>query len=312
MIESRNMNKTITVIIPTYNAEKYIVPLLESLKEQTVQFELIIIDSSSTDNTVVKAEAYANKIISIPKNEFDHGGTRTKAAKMASGDIIVFLTQDALPYDNQTIEKIIESFQDSMVAASYGRQIPYEGTSFFGKHLRIFNYPSTSHRRVLSHKGQYGIKTAFLSDSFAAYRKSSLQEIGWFKNGLIMGEDVHTGSKLILANYTLAYCADAKVYHSHSYSIIQELKRYFDIGVFHGKENWILETFGKAEGEGGKYVKSEFNYLLKHHAYYRIPEFFIRNGMKYLGYKLGQKYKLLPLSIVKNLSMNSLWWEKYH
>ena len=305
------MHKTITVIIPTYNAEKYIVSLLESLKKQTVQFELIIIDSSSTDNTVTKAKAYTDKIIIIPKNEFDHGGTRTKAAQIASGDILVFLTQDALPYDNQTIEKIIESFEDSTVAASYGRQIPYDNTSFFGKHLRTFNYPQTSHKRVLADKEQYGIKTAFLSDSFAAYRKSILQEIGWFKNGLIMGEDVHVGSKLILANYSLAYCAEAKVYHSHSYSITQELKRYFDIGVFHGKEKWILDAFGKPEGEGGKYVKSEFKYLQKHNAYHRIPEFFIRNGMKYLGYKLGQNYKHLPLSMVKKLSMNHLWWEKH-
>lgn len=311
MIESGDMNKTITVIIPTYNAEKYIVPLLESLKQQTVQFELIIIDSSSTDNTVTKAKTYTDHIISIPKNEFDHGGTRTKAAKMASGDILVFLTQDALPYDNQTIEKILEPFQDSNVAAVYGRQIPYEKTSFFGKHLRTFNYPNISHIRVLDDKNKYGIKTAFLSDSFAAYDKNILKQVGWFKNGLILGEDVYVGSKLILANYTLAYCADAKVYHSHSYSILQELKRYFDIGVFHGNEKWILDTFGKAEGEGGKYVKSEFNYLLKHHAYHRIPEFFIRNGMKYFGYKLGQKYKLFPRFLVKKLSMHPKWWEKY-
>jgi len=303
------MHKTITVIIPTYNAEEYIVPLLESLKAQTLQFELIIIDSSSTDNTVTKAKAYTDTIVTIPKNEFDHGGTRTKAAKMASGDIIVFLTQDAIPFDNQTIEKVLEPFKNSNVAAVYGRQIPYEQTSFFGKHLRIFNYPSISHTRVLNDKNQYGIKTAFLSDSFAAYRKSHLAQVSWFKNDLIMGEDVYVGSKLILANYTLAYCAEAKVYHSHSYSILQELKRYFDIGVFHGNEKWILETFGKAEGEGGKYVKSEFNYLLKHHAYHRIPEFFIRNGMKYFGYKLGQNYKLFPKFLIKQLSMHPRWWE---
>ena len=309
MIESEEMHKTITVIIPTYNAEEYIVPLLESLKAQTLQFELIIIDSSSTDNTVTKAKAYTDTIVTIPKNEFDHGGTRTKAAKMASGDIIVFLTQDAIPFDNQTIEKVLEPFKNSNVAAVYGRQIPYEQTSFFGKHLRIFNYPSISHTRVLNDKNQYGIKTAFLSDSFAAYRKSHLAQVSWFKNDLIMGEDVYVGSKLILANYTLAYCAEAKVYHSHSYSILQELKRYFDIGVFHGNEKWILETFGKAEGEGGKYVKSEFNYLLKHHAYHRIPEFFIRNGMKYFGYKLGQNYKLFPKFLIKQLSMHPRWWE---
>ena len=301
----------ISVIIPTYNAEKYLPLLLEKLKQQTIAFELIIIDSSSTDNTVNIAKRYTKNIMTIPKLEFDHGGTRTKAAKSARGDIIVFLTQDALPYEDDSIKKLLTPFQDAKVGTVFGRQIPYESTSLFGKHLRIFNYSETSYVRTLQDKEQYGIKTAFLSDSFAAYRKSSLEHIGWFKDGLIVGEDNYAGAKILLAHYALAYCAEAKVYHSHSYTPIKEFKRYFDIGVFHKRESWMVETFGKAEGEGGKYVKSEFKYLMKHHAYHKIPEFFIRNGMKYLGYKLGQAYKSLPLSLVKKFSLHHLWWDKH-
>ncbi len=300
----------ISVVIPTYNAQKYLPKLLERLKNQTVAFELVIIDSSSTDNTISIAGEYTDNIIIIPKLEFDHGGTRTKAAKTAAGDIIVFLTQDALPCSNQTIEKILEPFKDLHIGAAYGRQIPYEETTLFGKHLRNFNYPDTSYVRTLHDKDKYGIKTAFLSDSFAAYRKSALEKIDWFKNGLIVGEDSYAGSKILLEEYALAYCAEAKVYHSHSYTIIEEFKRYFDIGVFHKRENWILETFGKAEGEGGKYVKSEFQYLLTQHAYWQIPEFFMRNGMKYLGYKLGYHYQCLPSSLIQRLSMHKLWWRK--
>ena len=300
----------ISVIIPTYNAEKYLPLLLEKLKQQTIVFELIVIDSSSTDDTVTIASKYTDNIITIPKTEFDHGGTRTKAAKTASGEFIVFLTQDALPYDDHAITKILEPFENLNVGAAYGRQIPYEDTSLFGKHLRNFNYSNTSYVRTLKDKEQYGIKTAFLSDSFAAYRKSTLEKIGWFKNGLIVGEDSYAGSKILLEEYALAYCAEAKVYHSHSYTIIEEFNRYFDIGVFHKRENWILETFGKAEGEGGKYVKSEFQYLLAQHAYWQIPEFFMRNGMKYLGYKLGYHYQCLPFFLIQRLSMHKLWWRK--
>jgi rhamnosyltransferase len=300
----------VSVIIPTYNAEAYLTTLLASLQKQTIPFELIIIDSSSTDKTLEVAKEYTNHIVRIPKNEFDHGGTRTKAAKLASGELLIFLTQDALPYDNHTLEKITQSFHNPQVAAAYGRQIPYEHTNLFGKHLRAFNYPSTSHIRTLENKTEYGIKTAFLSDSFAAYRKSTMQEVDWFKNGLILGEDSHITTKLLLADYAIAYVADAKVYHSHSYSLIEEFRRYFDIGVFHTNEHWIFETFGKAEGEGGKYVKSELTYLFKHKAYLHIPEFFIRNGLKYLGYKLGRNYKVFPKSIVPKLSMHPLWWEK--
>ncbi len=192
----------------------------------------------------------------------------------------------------------------------YGRQIPYDDASLFGKHLRYFNYPDTSYVRTLQDKDKYGIKTAFLSDSFASYRKSALHKIDYFKDGLIVGEDTYAGAKMLMKNFSLGYCAEAKVYHSHSYTVVEEFKRYFDIGVFHKNEHWILETFGKAEGEGGKYVKSEFQYLLTQHVYWKIPAFFIRNGMKYLGYKLGYHYQSLPSFLIRRFSMHKLWWQK--
>lgn len=301
----------ISVIIPTYNAEKYLPLLLENLKQQTITFELIIIDSSSTDNTVNIAKKYTKNIMTIPKLEFDHGGTRTKAAKTATGDIIVFLTQDALPCHTNSLEILLKAFEEPSISAVYGRQIPYAHTNIFGKHLRLFNYPKTSYVRTAADKNIYGIKTTFLSDSFAAYRKVVMKEVNWFKDGLIVGEDGYIGAKIILAGYSLAYVAAAEVYHSHSYSLKEEFQRYFDIGVFHKREQWILDEFGKAEGEGRKYVTSELHYLFTHHAYHRVPEFFIRNGMKYLGYKLGQNYKSFPLKLTKKLSLHHLWWDKH-
>lgn len=217
---------------------------------------------------------------------------------------------DALPYDEFTIENIIEIFEDKKVGAAYGRQLSYEGTNLFGKHLRKFNYGEASYTRNKNDISKYGIKTAFLSDSFACYRKSALESIRWFKSDLILGEDTYAGAKMILSGYKLAYVAEAKVYHSHSYTVWQEFKRYFDIGVFHKCESWILESFGKAEGEGMKYIKSEINYLLKNGAWYLLPEWFIRNGMKYLGYKLGQKYEKLPMWMIKKFSMYHRWWDK--
>ena len=304
------MLKKLSVIIPTYNAEHYLPLLLKYIKTQTIDFELIVIDSSSTDNTVSIAREYTQNIIVIPQNEFDHGSTRTKAAKIAKGDILIFLTQDALPFDEFTLENILKVFENQKIGAAYGRQIPYENTTPFGKHLRMFNYGEQSYVRSKKDIRQYGLKTAFLSDSFAAYRKSTLEAVGWFKDGLIVGEDTFAGAKMILDGHSLAYVAEAKVYHSHSYTVWQEFQRYFDIGVFHRTESWILEAFGKAEGEGLRYLKSELKYLLDNRFWYLIPEFFIRNVMKYTGYKLGQNYKKLPLSVIKKCSMHLSWWDK--
>jgi len=87
----------ISVVIPTYNAEEHLPVLFEKLKAQSIAFELVIIDSSSTDTTPTLAKKAADTLLTIPKKTFDHGGTRTIAAKKATGDIIVFLTQDAVP-----------------------------------------------------------------------------------------------------------------------------------------------------------------------------------------------------------------------
>ncbi len=300
-----------SIIIPTYNAEPYLDNLLSNIAYQTLKdYELIITDSSSLDDTVAVAKKYTQNVFVIPQNEFDHGGTRTKAAQMAQGDILIFLTQDALPYDKFALENIIKVFDDETTGAAYGRQLSYENTNLFGKHLRAFNYGDTSYVRSLEEKNHHGIKTAFLSDSFAAYRKLTLEKVGWFKDGLIVGEDTYAGAKMILDGYRIAYVSEAKVYHSHSYTILQEFKRYFDIGVFHTSEGWILNEFGKAEGEGMKYIKSEANYLLANNAWYLLPEWFVRNGMKYLGYKLGRHYSKLPLWLIKKCSMHYRWWDK--
>jgi rhamnosyltransferase len=284
---------------------------LQSIHVQDIgDYELIIIDSSSTDDTIKIAKSFTKNIIIIPQNEFDHGGTRTKVAKIAKGELLIYLTQDVILYDKFTLSNILKSFDDDGIGAVYGRQIPYEETNIFGKHLRAFNYPDKSYMRDKNDISKFGIKTAQLSNSFCAYKKSILNEIGFFETNLILGEDVYVGAKMILAGYKLAYESKSIVYHSHSYTIWQEFKRYFDIGVFHKTQDWILKEFGKAEGEGLKYIKSELNYLFKYNYWYKVPEFFIRNGMKYLGYKLGQNYNKLPKNTIMKFSMHYRWWNK--
>jgi len=301
----------LSIIIPTYNVQKDLKKLLNSIKMQSIdKYELMIIDSSSEDDTVDIARRYTQNIIVIPQNEFDHGGTRTKAAKTATGEILVFLTQDVLLYDNKTIENILKPFKDQDVGAVYGRQIPYSETNLFGKHLRQFNYGEVSHVRSIEDKEKFGIKTAFLSNSFAAYRYDALKKIGWFKNGMIFGEDMYAGAKLLKEGYKIAYQADAKVFHSHSYTMFQEFKRYFDMGVFHVNESWLLKDFGKPEGEGKRFVLSEWQYIIREKKYLYLFQSFFRNSMKLFGYKLGKIHAYLPQRLCIALSMNKQWWRK--
>lgn len=306
----------LALIVPCYNAEAYLPTLLPILAEWVgrnhVDRELLFVDSGSNDDTVnILSAARLGRILSIDNVEFDHGGTRAWAVEQVSAEVVVFMTQDALPIDADAIDTLAAAFFNIKVGAAYGRQLPYEECHLFGKHLRYFNYTDQSYVRTLSDSLCFGIKTAFLSNSFAAYRRSALLDIGNFKSELILGEDSYAGGRLLLAGYKLAYVAEAKVFHSHSYTIFQEFKRYFDIGVFHSMESWLLDTFGKPEGEGMRYIKSEFYLLYAQKAWLLLPVFFMRNSMKWLGYQLGKKYKMLPQSLRPKLSMHHRWWRRH-
>jgi rhamnosyltransferase len=307
------MSISASIIVPLYEGMVYLkklIPILDELNSRGI--DTIFIDSSSSDGSASYIRKHTRySVVQILSEDFDHGGSRAMAKTLSDSDVQIFITQDALPLSVIDIENLIKAFKDETIAAAFGCQISYKETSLFGKHLRKFNYGVQSYIRDINDTDLYGIKTAFLSNSFAAYRRSAMDEIGWFKDGLILGEDTYAGAKLLKEGYKLAYVADAQVYHSHSYTVLEDFKRYFDIGVFHQMEEWILDEFGKPEGEGMRYIKSELTYLFSHNAYYLFPEFVVRNAMKYLGYKLGRNFEILPRVMIKKFSMHHRWWNKH-
>ena len=244
--------------------------------------------SSSEDRTKdILTKAKIN-FKSIKKEEFGHGKTRALAANMTGDvDYLVFLTQDALPTDEHSVTTLLQYFaKDAKLGAVYGRQIPNLNANDFAIHARLFNYRNKSKIFEYADKSKYGIKTAFFSNSFAAYKKEVLIDVGNFPN-VDFGEDTCVAAKILLNGFKIGYCADAKVYHSHNYTIKEEFYRYKATGRFHKEQKWLLENFGRAEGEGLKFVKSEVGYLIKNGKWYLLPEAFLRNGIKYLGYKKG-------------------------
>lgn len=300
----------VSIIIPTYNAASYLPGLVKALNEQTLAHELIVLDSESTDSTQsLLAEAGIN-YVSVPKNEFNHGATRNLGVSLAAHDTIVFLTQDAVPVANNTIETLVNSLhQYDYVAMAYGRQLPYSDTGIFGKFARHINYPAQSIVKDRALIPVLGIKTCSCSNSFAAYRKEMLQRIGGFPTDTILGEDVTVAARFIADGYSLAYCAESKVFHSHDYSIREEFQRYFDIGVFHRQQKAVLQEFTRAESEGFKYVLEESKYLIEMGHTQLLPAQYIRTAAKYIGYRAGQMYNHFPQRLNRQLSMHRSFWK---
>lgn len=246
------------IIIPTYNACKSgIERLLKTIKEQTVSpSKICIIDSSSTDNTVEICRKYGCDITIIDKGSFNHGLTRQMGIDNNKNyDYAVFMTQDILLYDNNTLETLLSSFNHENVSIAYGRQLTDETSSFIEKISRHFNYPPHSIIKSKDDIEKYGISTAFCSDSFAAYKIKDLLSIGGFPK-TDFAEDMLAAAKIILSGRLVYYNAEAKVYHSHQYSIKNEYARGKAIGKMHKENKWLIETFGRAENKGKELLSS--------------------------------------------------------
>jgi len=303
----------ISVVIPTRNGARTLPLLLERLHGQDCcqSMEIVVIDSASTDQTPERARQAGARLLTVSEDTFDHGGTRSLAAQKARGKYLVFLTQDAIPADSSCISNLIAPMKKQReVAVTYGRQLPHANATPFARHLRRFNYGEQSCVRSLEDKKRHGLRTIFVSNSCAAYRSSALKEVGYFGENHLFAEDACTVGRLLLKGYSIAYVAEARVYHSHNYTIMEEFRRYFDVGAFHRQQHWLIEEFGTAGGAGRSYVRSEAAFLIGEGKGHLLPSFILRTAMKLAGYKLGYYYTVLPGWLCARLSMNPGWWQK--
>lgn len=300
---------SVRIIIPTLNAGLEWKKVLSAVLSNVPAENVLILDSSSIDATAEIARQMGCKISVRPRSEFNHGATRQLGVVMsAQYELVVFLTQDAVLQGHDDIQQLIASFKDSGVAAAYGRQLPALEAGAIEAHARIFNYPPESSVRTLASKQELGFKSIFISNSFAAYRLSALNQVGGFPGDVLFGEDTVTAAKLLLAGWKIAYVAEAKVYHSHSYTWTQEFRRYFDIGVLHSRESWLRQEFGGTGGEGKRFVLSEMRFLWSRR-WWLLPSALIRTGLKLAGYRLGSMERILPKSLKRQWSMNKSYWK---
>ena len=298
--------------VPTCNAGNQWKDWIAAYQSQSLKADkVIVIDSSSSDNTVKLAEKAGFSVYSIPQSIFNHGRSRNQAVEFGKSftDVVVFMTQDAILASPDSLANLLAPFVDSKVAAVCGRQLPHHNATLLAAHARYFNYPSESKVKSKEDIFALGIKAAFMSNSFAAYRLSVFEELGGFPDNTILAEDMYLTAKMILSGYKVAYCAEATVFHSHNYTLKQEFQRYFDTGVFQQEQQWIQQKFGRAASEGKRFVLSELKFLsIK--SPHLIPKAILSTCVKWLGFKLGYYYYRLPYKWCKALSMHKGYWDK--
>jgi rhamnosyltransferase len=301
------------VVIPTYKPGIKFTKLIDHLHRQTVAVRHIyVINTEEEYYNVSATDKYDDVVVThITKAEFDHGGTRNMGAKMSDADFVLFMTDDAIPKNPHLVAELLSPFANDNVAASFARQLGDKKADYLEYSIRCFNYPNESRLKTKEDIDELGIKTFFCSNVCAMYKKSAYEEAGGFVLKAIFNEDMMMAAKLIDMGYGVYYAADARVEHWHNYSAIAQFHRNFDVAASQQMENGYLKDV-KSESEGIKLVKWSVKHLFMSGRIYLIPKFIWQSGFKYMGYKLGARYKKLPKWLVKKLSMNPTFWKKYY
>ena len=303
-------NLTVDVVIPVYRPKEEFSELIRNLERQNRKIQHIYLmhtlDGQKLPDIV---EEYDNIVVEdILPEEFDHGGTRDSAIQKSNADIVVCMTQDALPVDEYLINELIRPLENEKIVVSYARQIPKKNCSLIECYTRRFNYPETSRIKSKKNISELGIKTYFCSNVCAMYDRKTYLELGGFVKKTIFNEDMIFAGNLIKYGYAIAYAADAKVVHSHNYTFMQQFHRNFDLAVSQADHPEIFAGV-RSEGEGIRLVKKTALWLCRQVKPWLVVGLIWNSGWKYLGYLLGKRYRRLPEKVVLLCTMNKKYWK---
>lgn len=299
----------VDVLIPVYRPDGKLTELLKRLKMQNYPIHRVILMNTEEKHFPAELTGIWDRVevYHLAKEEFDHGGTRDRGVRMSTADLVICMTQDAMPADETLIEELVKPFDDPEVWAAYARQLPNEDCREVEKYTRSFNYPEQSMVKTKEDLDRLGIKTFFCSNVCAAWRREKYLELGGFVKHTIFNEDMILAGTMIKQGGKIAYCAKAKVIHSHNYSAFQQFHRNFDLAV---SQTMYPEVFGgiRSESEGIKLVKKSLSYCIKIGKPWLMIQVVTQSAGKLLGYKMGQRYRSLPMWLILRCTMSPSFW----
>lgn len=268
------MQPHVSVIIPTKNGLPLFQKCLDGVLNQVAPwpFEVIVVDSGSRDGTWELALNRATKAIRIAPDEFNHGTTRNLAATYSRGKYLVFLVQDAVPFDEHWLERLVTSCEAESVAGSFSCQMVRRDSDPITHYLCHDALPSGSSREVKRLAAQRSLNELAPAERYEISRfqnPSSCVRRDVFQRYpfacLPYGEDHEWGKRVIEAGYSIVYEPSSRVYHSHDRSPIYALKRaYADhfqaADLF---EYVMIPTFGQAVRAVAGYTLSSWMYAIR-------------------------------------------------
>ena len=200
----KNESKKISLIIRSKNEEKWITSCLQSIFRQNYKnFEIIIVDNESTDNTLIKAKKFDVKIVSI--KDYSPGKAINKGIRSSEGDYIVITSAHCIAADENWLSNLIRNFDDPTIAGVYGRQEPMAFTSDLDKRdlMNLFGLDrKVQEKDPFFHNANSMIKKSVWKETPFDENVSNIEDRVWAKSVLELG-------------YKIIYDPEASVYHYH-------------------------------------------------------------------------------------------------
>lgn len=227
-----------SIVIPTKNAGSLLEEVLEGVFSQKTQYEyeVICVDSGSSDDTLNIIGKFPCKLFQIPKEEFGHGKTRNYGASKGTGEFIIFLTQDAMPASDTWLQAFLDGMKtDKEIAGGFGIHYPYPDCNLidkimlrnhfrnFGESLTVFSLDDPERYKV--DDGYRGF-LSFFSDNNSCLRRCVWEKIPY--EDVNFAEDQIWAKTILEKGYKKVYVPDAPVYHSHNFPMKTYLGRCYD------------------------------------------------------------------------------------
>ena len=298
---------SVSVVIPTLNAAPFLPGLFDAIFSQkpATPGEVILVDSMSTDATRELAASDA-RVRVVPIDDFSHGRARNLGAREARGEIVVLLTQDAVPADVRWLAGLLAPFTDPQVVASYSRQVPNADANPMERFFLAKRFPPGSPvRRTRRGDAPLTLEDVFFSNVSAAIRRETLLRHP-FDEELIMSEDQQFSRDVIAAGHAVVYQPDSVVRHSHNYSLPTCFRRYFD-SVYSLMMIFPRHGLGTTASMGASYLAEEVRHMMRNHPL-QLPYYFLYSAAKIGGSLAAHVADRLPRSVVRALSLHRYHW----
>ncbi len=306
----------LSVVIPVKNGGSQLERCLGAIRAQQLddQVEIIVVDSGSTDQSVAVAQNHGAVVIEIAASSFTHGGSRNLGASKAAGDLLVFISQDAVPVGEKWLARLAAPLRaDMTLAGVYGRQIAHPGAAPPEIYFLDFLYGPHSRRQSITGAGELSMDATLFSNVNSAIRRTAWEQFP-FADHIVMSEDQEWSRRALLAGYALQYEAEAVVRHSHEYTLKAAFQRFFDSGMSseHAYMGNNAESKKVLRRRSIAYAIGEIAWLWHTRRLKWLPYTVAYETAKMLGLLLGINHARLPRGLERRLSGIPAAWSEPH